>query len=72
MGYFDTANFAKRIKCPIYIEAGLGDYICPPSGVTAMYNGITAPKKITFVQNRTHSYNPRERVTFDRAEEIDD
>ena len=72
MGYFDTANFAKRIKCPIYIEAGLGDYICPPSGVTAMYNGITAPKKITFVQNRTHSYNPRERVTFDRAEGIDD
>ena len=72
MGYFDTANFAKRIKCPIYIEAGLGDYICPPSGVTAMYNGITAPKKITFVQNRTHSYNPRERVTFDRADGIDD
>ncbi len=71
MGYFDTANFAKRIKCPIYIEAGLGDYICPPSGVTAMYNGITAPKKITFVQNRTHSYNPRERVTFVRAEGIE-
>lgn len=34
-----------RIKCPVTIEAGLGDYVCPPSGVAALYNGISAPKK---------------------------
>jgi cephalosporin-C deacetylase-like acetyl esterase len=34
--------------------AGLGDYICPPSGVMAFYNSVTAPKKIVFVQNAQH------------------
>ena len=56
--YFDTAVGAKFLKCPVYIEAGLGDYICPPSGQMAMYNSITAPKKLRFVQNRTHPYTP--------------
>ena len=56
--YFDTAIAAKFLKCPVYIEAGLGDYICPPSGQMAMYNGITAPKKLRFIQNKTHPYTP--------------
>lgn len=66
--YFDTAVAAKYLKCPVYIEAGLGDYICPPSGQMAMYNGITAPKMIRFIQNRTHPYEPP--VTF--ATELSD
>ena len=57
--YFDTAVAAKYLECPVYIEAGLGDYICPPSGQMAMYNGIKAPKKMVFIQNRTHSYTPQ-------------
>ena len=56
--YFDSANLGRRIKCPVEIDAGLGDYTCPPSGVTALYNGISAPKKITFTQGRTHGYTP--------------
>lgn len=58
MNYFDTALAASHLKCPVYIEAGLGDYICPPSGQMAMYNAIKSPKMIRFVQNRTHSYRP--------------
>lgn len=64
--YFDTAVAAKFLKCPVYIEAGLGDYICPPSGQMAMYNGITSPKKIRFIQNRTHPYFPKEVYTSER------
>ena len=56
--YFDSVNFAKRIKCPVEIDAGLGDYVCPPSGVSVLYNNINAPKKITFTQGRTHGYMP--------------
>ncbi len=56
--YFDTAIAGKHLKCSAYIEAGLGDYVCPPSGVTALYNSIKSPKKIDFVQGRTHSYTP--------------
>lgn len=62
MRYYDTVNFAKRITCNVNIEAGLGDYICPPSGVTSLYNAIIAPKTIVFTQNRTHSFIPG--ITF--------
>ncbi len=58
LGYFDTASFAARIKCTVSISAGLGDTLCPPAGVAAMYNALNCPKSITFGQNRTHSYNP--------------
>lgn len=58
MRYFDTAVAAHFLKCPVYIEAGLGDYICPPSGQCAMYNSMTCPRALCFVQNMTHSYRP--------------
>lgn len=58
MNYFDTALAASYLKCPVYIEAGLGDYVCPPSGQVAMYNAISAPKMLRFVQNQTHPYRP--------------
>jgi len=58
MNYFDTALAASKLKCPVYIEAGLGDYVCPPSGQIAMYNAITSPKMLRFVQNQTHPYRP--------------
>ena len=63
--YFDTAVAGKFLKCPVYIEAGLGDYICPPSTEMALYNSITTPKKIRFIQNRTHSYKPKKYVTYE-------
>lgn len=57
--YFDTANQARYVSCPTEITvAGLGDYVCPPSGVMAMYNNLNCEKKIRFVQNRTHGYEP--------------
>ncbi len=57
--YFDSVNHAKRIKCPVVItRAGLGDYVCPPSGLAVLYNNITAPKKIFWVQGSDHGYAP--------------
>ena len=58
LGYYDTATMGKRIKCPTSITAGLGDYVCPPSGVSVLYNNIKAPKTIEYTQGATHSYNP--------------
>ncbi|MDO5581447.1 MAG: acetylxylan esterase [Planctomycetia bacterium] len=57
LGYFDTANHARRIKCRTNISAGLGDYVCPPSGVMVLFNQIGAPKKLTFNQGQTHGYH---------------
>lgn len=57
--YFDTANNAAHLRCPVtVVNAGLGDYVCPPSGITAMYNSIKTPKKIEYGQNRKHGYTP--------------
>ena len=58
LGYYDTANMGKRVKCETFINAGLGDYVCPPSGVSILYNNIKAPKTIEYIQGSTHGYNP--------------
>jgi len=62
--YFDTALQGQFVKCPVKITAGLGDYICPPSSVMALYNGIKTMKSITFTQAATHSYAPNERECY--------
>jgi len=56
--YFDPVNHAKRIKAQTVVDIGLGDYVCPPSGVCAMMNGIAAPKKLILVQGATHGFAP--------------
>lgn len=56
--YYDSINFAKRIKCPVRIEMGLGDTTCPPSAVTAIYNALNAPKWMRMTQGKTHNYTP--------------
>lgn len=73
--YFDTVNFAKRITCKVHIQrAGLGDYVCPPSGVTILYNNLKKAKErsIHYIQGSEHLtptdwYPPKNdwRQTFD-------
>ncbi len=62
LGYYDAANFAKRIPTScltIITRAGLGDYCCPPTGLAKMYNNIPGTnKKIWWVQGSTHGYVP--------------
>ncbi len=58
LGYYDTAAMGKRITCPTFITAGLGDYVCPPSGVSVLFNNIKGPKTIEYIQGSTHGYNP--------------
>ena len=61
LGYYDTVNMARRIPATCHANitwAGLGDYICPPSGVMAFYNNLTCPKNITFIQGAMHTFHP--------------
>ena len=63
LGYYDPVNVAKRIPrtCMTTItRAGLGDYCCPPRGLAILYNNMTCPKKINWVQGSTHGYVPPE------------
>ena len=58
--YFDTAAQGSKLKCPVRIMARLGDYICPPTTVMALYNSIKVEKELKFVQSGTHAYMPPE------------
>ena len=64
--YFDAANFAARIRCPVRVAVGFSDRTCPPSAVYAAYNEIRAPKEIVNGIGMTHSPYPWIRDAFDR------
>ena len=50
--YFDAANFAKRVRCPVDVaRCGLADTTSPPSGVSVLYNQLAGPKAIRYVQD---------------------
>jgi cephalosporin-C deacetylase-like acetyl esterase len=43
--YFDTVNFASRIKAPVMVGFGFIDTVSPPAGVWTMLNQIPGPKE---------------------------
>jgi cephalosporin-C deacetylase len=45
-GYYDAVNFARRIKVPGLYIWGYNDETCPPTSTYALYNSVTAPKKL--------------------------
>ena len=54
--YFDGANFASRITCPVRVAVGFSDVTCPPCAVYAAYNEIrSADKAIKNGIGMTHS-----------------
>lgn len=70
LGYYDAVNHARRIRSRFVVtRAGLGDYVCPPSGIAALYNAVTAPKKIVWMQDSDHGYQPRDPATFTQETE---
>jgi len=43
--YYDCINFADKIKCPILVNIGLNDDVCPPETGYAVFNAIGSPEK---------------------------
>ena len=43
--YFDGANFASRIRCPVRVAVGFSDMTCAPCAVYAAYNEIPVKDK---------------------------
>ncbi len=46
LSYYDTVNFAKRLKIPGIYSWGFNDEVVPPTSVYAAYNVIAAPKTL--------------------------
>ncbi len=45
VAYFDGINFADQIACPIIVNIGLQDNVCPPETGYALFNRIRATDK---------------------------
>jgi cephalosporin-C deacetylase len=45
LAYFDGINFAPRITCPILVNVGLQDNVCPPETGYAMFAGLASREK---------------------------
>jgi len=56
-GYYDTVNFARRLKVPGYYNWGYNDETCPPTAAFAAYGVITAPKTLGVTLEMGHSYS---------------
>lgn len=52
--YYDTVNFAPRVKVPVLVSAGLRDQSCPPHGIAAMANALGGPKEVVFLPGANH------------------
>jgi cephalosporin-C deacetylase len=48
-------NFARRIRVPGMYFQGYNDVVCPPTSVFAVYNLITAPKKLLLALEQGHA-----------------
>jgi cephalosporin-C deacetylase len=54
-GYYDTVNFARRLKQPGFYTWGYNVETCPPTSMFAAYNLITAPKELLLALETGHS-----------------
>lgn len=55
LAYFDGINFAPRIRCPIIVNIGLQDNVCPPETGYAVFNAIgTKDKKLYTYDGHGH------------------
>ena len=52
--YFDPVAHATRVKCPVKMRIGLGDYCCPPSTTVTLYNTFKTEKTLEIVQGAFH------------------
>ncbi|MBQ6102237.1 MAG: acetylxylan esterase, partial [Kiritimatiellae bacterium] len=48
--YFDTVNFARRVRCPVQIDADLVDTAHSPAGAARLFSALAGPRRIVFRQ----------------------
>ena len=45
LAYFDVVNFARFVKCPVYMTWGYNDNTCPPTTSWIVWNTLTCEKE---------------------------
>lgn len=56
--YFDSVNFARRMKAPVFFSWGYNDEECAPTSTFAAYNVVTAPKELCLLLESVHAVSP--------------
>lgn len=54
LAYYDVANFAQHVKCPVFFAFGYNDDTCCPTSTYATYNVISAPKYLAATFSNGH------------------
>lgn len=70
--YFDTANFASKIKAPVLAAVGFIDSVCPPATVFTAVNQINTPHEIIPMTESEHNnHSPEKQAGWQqRSEEV--
>lgn len=63
--YYDTVNFARRLKVPGIYSFGYNDEVCPPTSMFAAYNTISAPKNLLLGLEMGHGNSPEQTERLD-------
>jgi cephalosporin-C deacetylase-like acetyl esterase len=64
--YFDVANFTPNIKCPVLVGLGLIDETCPPAGIFAALNRVSAAEEVIIYPKGAHNDDHGTHRPFDR------
>ena len=64
--YFDTVNFARRVKCPALVAVGLIDETCPSHGVLAAFNQMPGPKELLVMEHSDHQGRDNSQAAYYR------
>jgi len=70
--YFDTVNFAPRIKAPLLLAVGFIDTTCPPAGLWMVVNQVPAHKEvIVMIESDHNNLTPQKQGAWDaRSKEV--
>lgn len=60
IAYYDTVNFARRVRVPGCYLWGYNDEVCAPSTLYAAFNVIPAPKTLGLLLEQGHTYPPEQ------------
>jgi cephalosporin-C deacetylase-like acetyl esterase len=70
--YFDTVNFASRIKAPVLAAMGFIDTVSPPAGIFAELNQIPVAKEpLPMIESEHNNLTPQKERNWDaRSKEV--
>jgi cephalosporin-C deacetylase-like acetyl esterase len=64
--YYDTVNFAKRLRTPVLYYAGYNDTVTPPTSTFAVYNVIPTARTLVVEPDQVHLTSQAHRETIER------